>query len=74
MGLRTLSSGCPNFAKIDRISVENKLLEGAINMLENRSKKANYRQMNRGIIAKYYHGSVTRTVGYNVTRHKRTNI
>ena len=29
MGLRTLSSGCPNFAKIDRISVENKLLEGA---------------------------------------------
>ena len=30
MGLRmTLASGCPNFAKVGRISVENKLLEVA---------------------------------------------
>ena len=42
MGLRTLASGCPNFTKIDRIFVENKLPEVAKCARKSFDKKASF--------------------------------
>ena len=42
MGLRTLASGCPNCTKIDRISMENKLLEVAKYVRKSFDKKSEF--------------------------------
>lgn len=42
MRLRASSSGCPNFAEIDRISVELKILEVAKNARKSFDKKASF--------------------------------